>query len=68
MYNPKDIFTEGGYIEWHGHLFNLKYSLFHIQNDADDLHIDDSVMEVVYELQRILDSGLLHNGDGEIDD
>lgn len=68
MYNPADILNKWGLEEHQGHLFNLKQALFYLTNNADDLHIDaltDDHLDVIYAMQRLIESKVLHNGDGE---
>ena len=70
MYNPTDIFTPHGLLEYQAYLFNLKKALNYITNNADDLHIGsseegDQILQLMYELQEKLEGDLLMNGDGE---
>ena len=68
MYNPEDILTKWGLEEHRGHLFNLKKALFYLTNNADDLHIGaltDDHLDVIYAMQHLVESKVLHNGDGE---
>jgi len=71
MKDPKKVFTENGYLDWLLALRQLELSLFTVINSADDLHIgaqDDAQLETLYNMQRLLESGVLKTGDGEKDD
>ena len=70
MYNPKDIFTEGGLEEYNAHLYNIKAGLFYIQNNVDDLHIgatdssqEDDLYTICEKFEKLLP--VLKVGDGE---
>ncbi len=68
MYDPKDILSRWALEEHQGHLFNLKQALFHLVNYADDLHIGaltDDHLDVIYAMQRLIESRVLYDGDGE---
>jgi len=68
MYNPKDILTEDGLEEHMVHIFNLKRAIFWLTNNADDLHIDalhEDHLSTIYEMERLLQSKILEEGDGE---
>lgn len=72
MYNPKDIFTEDGYIKYLAAIQNIDDGLFYIENHRDDLHIGALSGEqeddwfTLYETFRKL-RPLLLTGDGETD-
>lgn len=72
MYDPKDVLMSDAFEEYRTHLHNIKEGLFFILNHADDLHIGsmkgDKADEVLYSMQRLLDSNHLMTGDGEKDD
>ncbi len=67
MYNPKDIFTEGGLEDYNHHLYNLKEALFFLTNNADDLGIgskDEKQTELLDEMWKAVETWL-KEGDGE---
>lgn len=68
MYNPKDIFTEDGFEQHKVHIYNLKNAILWLNNNADDLHIDaldETPLDTIYAMWRLLDSKILEIGDGE---
>tara|TARA_R110002094_G_scaffold152296_3_gene140187 strand:- start:792 stop:1019 length:228 start_codon:yes stop_codon:yes gene_type:complete len=73
MYNPKDVFTAEQLEEHKAHLFNMKQAIFWLRNEADDLHMHcscdpDDPLRAIYDMDKLLDSKLLENGDGEVED
>ena len=71
MYNPKDVFTESGLEQHRVHVFNMKQALFWLRNNADDLHIGaltDDHLDVIYAMNRLLESKVLETGDGEVEE
>lgn len=71
MYDPKDVFTPGGLVQHQAHLTNMENALLWLINHADDLHIDaltDDHLDTIYTMHALLESRVLHNGDGETDD
>lgn len=67
MRDPKEVYTESGYRDHIRRLENIEEQLFFILNDADDLHINDEDLEVLYAFQRLIegDTAILKTGDGE---
>lgn len=71
MYNPKDVFTEDGYLEYRLKLKQLEESLFYFLKMADDLHLgvddaSDDALQALYNLQAILDeTKVFQEGTGE---
>lgn len=65
MRNPKEVFTEDGYLEWLLTLKQLENAVFRVLNDADDLGLgshDDKQLSLFYQLQELLESGVLKTG------
>lgn len=71
MYNPKDVFTEDGYLEYRLKIKQLEDSLFYFINMADDLHLgvddaSDDALQALYNLQTILEeTKVFQEGTGE---
>ena len=69
MLDPKTVMTEDGMEHIRGHVFNMKEALFYILNHADDLRIgskDSKLLETLYEMQEVVESGVLVHGNGEV--
>jgi len=68
MFDPKSIFTQSGIEDHKVHLYNMRKAIFHLLNNADDLHIgalDDKQLDVIHNMSNLLDSKVLDEGDGE---
>lgn len=59
MLNPKDVLTVQGQIAYAGYVFNLGEAIFFITNHADDLEIDEDVLDKFYAVQKLLDEKVL---------
>ena len=71
MYNPEDVLTKDGYLDYIIHLRNIKHGLFFIENHANDLHIGCTNGKQYDDFQDLLGSWhrlseVLRTGDGEI--
>lgn len=55
MRDPKKVMTETGYIRLRAHLLNITDALFYIRNHADDLLLDEPILEMIWEMEKWMD-------------
>ncbi len=72
MYNPKDIFTKDGYVQYLAHIQNIETAINYIHGHTDDLHLgalDTNQLDLWYQFVATFDrlKPILENGDGETD-
>lgn len=56
MRDPKKVFTKDGFLKYQAHLVNLSEGAFYIRNHADDLHLDDDILDVLFKIEDMAEA------------